>query len=371
MDGSQAEGSGFVFPADSTNLLYIGGFWVGLNSSYVANRDYDADPNKEWVVSTNPDGHIWIDGFGSSDQDIHAAFTDAGSSEPRGMTVHQESWAFAEEPDDELVILRYFVENNGGSILNEFYAGVFLDFDIGSATENTGGVDVGRHLVYVSDESGTHAGLSVLMGVRSPDGEPIHDLPVNQTLIHNPTYVWPNEHILDADKFAFLAASDPDHILAEGITPDDYSVLVSVGPITLEPGEMREVAFAILGGESLENLFDNADRVQVRYQFATEVPDRPVDRVLTTRLLPNAPNPFNPSTMIRFELARSEDVTLDLYDAGGRLVRPLVRGRTDPGLISVVWDGRDANGRMAGSGVYFLRLVAGEVRDKRTIVLMK
>jgi len=64
-------------------------------------------------------------------------------------------------------------------------------------------------------------------------------------------------------------------------------------------------------------------------------------------------------------------VSLDLYDAGGRLVRTLLRGQEPVGLHTLTWDGRDGGGRLAGSGVYFLRLVAGGSEDRRAIVLMK
>ncbi|HPU86411.1 MAG TPA: FlgD immunoglobulin-like domain containing protein, partial [Candidatus Latescibacteria bacterium] len=80
----------------------------------------------------------------------------------------------------------------------------------------------------------------------------------------------------------------------------------------------------------------------------------------------NTPNPFNPSTTIRFTLTEAGHVTLAVYDVNGRLVRTLVgptasAAQTFPsGPHEVVWDGRDSNGREVASGVYLVRLIAPE-----------
>lgn len=88
-------------------------------------------------------------------------------------------------------------------------------------------------------------------------------------------------------------------------------------------------------------------------------------------LLPNAPNPFNPSTRIRFDLPRdSERVTVDIYDLAGRHVRRIFAGPAAAGLQTLDWNGKDDAGRQVVSGVYPLRLVNGkEVRTQRLVLL--
>jgi len=90
-------------------------------------------------------------------------------------------------------------------------------------------------------------------------------------------------------------------------------------------------------------------------------------------LLGAAPNPFNPATTIRFELAGevSGPASVRIFDAGGRLVRTLVDGVLPPGAQAVVWDGRNDGGRALGSGIYFYRVdsPAGAVSGK--LVLAK
>jgi len=71
-----------------------------------------------------------------------------------------------------------------------------------------------------------------------------------------------------------------------------------------------------------------------------------------TRMLANVPNPFNPSTQLRFELAHAGSATLQIVDATGRTVRRFEFGFLDQGLHAVRWDGTDQSGRRVASGVY-------------------
>lgn len=75
-----------------------------------------------------------------------------------------------------------------------------------------------------------------------------------------------------------------------------------------------------------------------------------------TALLPNRPNPFNPATMIRYELATDTKVIVRVYDTRGRLVRTLVSQAMPAGRHEVLWDGRDDSGHGSAAGVYVGRL---------------
>lgn len=91
-----------------------------------------------------------------------------------------------------------------------------------------------------------------------------------------------------------------------------------------------------------------------------------------TRLLGNAPNPFNPRTEIRFELARDAAPTLAIFDLRGREVRRLLDGAPLPaGRHVVAWDGRDGAGRAVASGLYLYRLRAGSVVEERKMLLTR
>jgi hypothetical protein len=86
----------------------------------------------------------------------------------------------------------------------------------------------------------------------------------------------------------------------------------------------------------------------------------------------NVPNPFNPSTEIRFILPRSLPVLLTVHDLAGREVRVLADGEVmSAGKKSLYWDGRDQFGRQAPSGSYLVKFEAGDERSIRKIMLLK
>jgi flagellar hook assembly protein FlgD len=80
------------------------------------------------------------------------------------------------------------------------------------------------------------------------------------------------------------------------------------------------------------------------------------------------PNPFVGQTTFEFALPRAGDVKLTAFDAAGRLVRTLALGRQLEGTHRVAWDGRDDAGRIVASGVYLVRLEAGEVALVRKVL---
>ena len=85
----------------------------------------------------------------------------------------------------------------------------------------------------------------------------------------------------------------------------------------------------------------------------------------------NSPNPFNPSTTIRYTLAGADQVRLIVYNVMGQEVRTLVDARQPAGVYTVMWNGRNDYRRPVGSGVYFYRLTAGTFSASRRMVLVK
>ena len=89
------------------------------------------------------------------------------------------------------------------------------------------------------------------------------------------------------------------------------------------------------------------------------------------RLLPNYPNPFNPVTTIAYEIAKTSDVNLSVYNLLGQKIRTLVSVQKVAGSYSVQWDGRDNLGRKVASGVYLYKLTAGEFVQVNKMLLTK
>jgi hypothetical protein len=85
----------------------------------------------------------------------------------------------------------------------------------------------------------------------------------------------------------------------------------------------------------------------------------------------NHPNPFNPSTSIRFYLPERGSVEIQVYDVHGALVRRLASGHFDAGSHTVDWDGTDAHGQPVASGMYVYRLVTERRTIAKKMMLLK
>jgi len=88
-------------------------------------------------------------------------------------------------------------------------------------------------------------------------------------------------------------------------------------------------------------------------------------------LAQNFPNPFNPSTHIRFSLPKEALVRVHVLDASGRVIRELVRERKSPGTYLVRWDGRGEDGVVVTSGVYFYRFESPAYNRTMKMVFLK
>ena len=95
--------------------------------------------------------------------------------------------------------------------------------------------------------------------------------------------------------------------------------------------------------------------------------------LLATRSsLTSFPNPFNPHTTLRYELARAGVVDVAVHDVRGRLVRNLVAGEhAAAGVHELAWDGRHEGGRPAASGVYHVTLRAADRVEQTRLVLVR
>ncbi|MFH1279566.1 MAG: MBL fold metallo-hydrolase [Candidatus Eisenbacteria bacterium] len=88
-------------------------------------------------------------------------------------------------------------------------------------------------------------------------------------------------------------------------------------------------------------------------------------------LLPNMPNPFNPTTTVRFRLPEAGPARLVVLDVRGRVVDVIAAGEQPAGERSFTWGGTDRSGRDVASGVYFIRLEAGNAAATRKMTLIR
>ena len=186
-------------------------------------------------------------------------------------------------------------------------------------------------------------------------------------------------HVADLDD-----DGDPD-IALTGISIDSVFVVVNDGsgsfssPSAYYTGGMGTFIFAIeLNGDNANDLVVshyelNTVSVLINSGQVSGVNDSDCAMLPETlKLFCNYPNPFNPQTKIAYDLPGEATVTLNVFDASGRLVRELVDGEVlSAGRYETKWNGRNNAGRLVASGVYFYRLEAGPFSETKSMVLLK
>ena len=92
---------------------------------------------------------------------------------------------------------------------------------------------------------------------------------------------------------------------------------------------------------------------------------------ITYNLYNAYPNPFNPTTTIRYDLPLGTDVNLVVFDILGREIRTLVNKKQEAGFKSVKWNGRNDMGQTVSAGMYFYRIQAGSFSKVQKMVMLK
>ncbi|MCB9511031.1 MAG: T9SS type A sorting domain-containing protein [Deferribacteres bacterium] len=146
-------------------------------------------------------------------------------------------------------------------------------------------------------------------------------------------------------------------------------VLFDIGSYSLE-SFMNELGIDDLKaydsrGRSIQ--FEVGTNIVVTDIAKLQSPEMPSDVVL----YPNSPNPFNPTTTIRYSLPDQSIVSLKIYDQLGKVVRTLVDQQQQAGLHSILWDGRDSYGRQVASGIYLYLLKTERYMQARRMMLVK
>jgi hypothetical protein len=85
----------------------------------------------------------------------------------------------------------------------------------------------------------------------------------------------------------------------------------------------------------------------------------------------NFPNPFNPTTTLKYDLPEDAMVNITIYDIMGRRIKTLVNGPKSAGYRSVIWDATNDYGKPVSAGLYLYTIQAGEFRQTKKMVMLK
>jgi len=101
----------------------------------------------------------------------------------------------------------------------------------------------------------------------------------------------------------------------------------------------------------------------------TGVENNPIPR--TNQLYGNYPNPFNPETTVRYQIAQSTNVQVTIYNILGEKVKTLINAVQNEGQHEIQWKGRNDQGQGVASGVFIVELKAGEFTQRQKVMLIR
>jgi subtilisin family serine protease len=391
-------GEGFVYPKNGADLLYEASFLIGKSPDQVSDgvRGNDGkSPDQDFEVF--PGGELTLNTPGAvSDQDGFCMFSDLKAEAPSGLKIIQKSFSYADPENDDYLILKYVIHNLNPQPVENFYAGLFFDWDIplNSPDDDKIGFDSTFSLYYQYD-SKTDLYLSLVPLGANPGSEFLSSSFHFMTPVDNS--LWLYDGFTKEEKYLLLSGQIATNSYSDA---KDWSQITSYGPFSLAPQESMVAAFAVVGGEGLGQFQANVVSALEKYQsITTDIEDEDDKNNLPESfcLNPNYPNPFNPSTTIPFELrAESKELktphpskrigrfltppktevlaintSLKIYNIRGQLVKTLFEDKLPEGKYEVTWDGKDESGVPVASGIYLYRLKTAQGTITRKMILLK
>ena len=209
---------------------------------------------------------------------------------------------------------------------------------------------------------------------------PTHVRVLNTLSADNETYIGPAQGSpIDASGIIVYVGSSSTQAIEAGPKADLFANFYAPnGTIRFKEGTEATGAFLAkdldIGAKSeltLSSAFTGILKAGSR-GWLLEPDAQPVAELPTSfALMQNFPNPFNPTTTIRYQLPEQRDVNITVFNLLGQAVRTLVNQTLDAGTYGVVWDGRNDQGQLVGSGVFFYRMKAGGYVEQRKMIMVK
>ena len=169
----------------------------------------------------------------------------------------------------------------------------------------------------------------------------------------------------------------PAHLEEKAVYEYPINISTEAYPITIswntQNAPERKIVLTSADGKLGKTILDASGRVKISDANVKSIVLilANVDVPKVYALGQNYPNPFNPTTTFNVDIPKISDVNIKVYDVLGREITTLLSGQQPAGSFQMKWDGRDAHGLTAPTGIYFVRMSADDFNDTRKIMLMK
>jgi subtilisin family serine protease/PKD repeat protein len=266
---TRTKGLGFVF--DGNSVLYEMGVIMGTgtgtqlyNNVRGINGNFDQD-----FVSVGPRISESVPGARSASE-ISGTLSNSSTPATQAFQLDYRSLAWKDAPYDKFVILEYTIKNPTANPINNFFFGMFADWDItDSGTDDIAKWDNDNKLGYVYPNTGSalpHTGIQLLTGT------PSYYAIDNDQAVAGGSSFGLYDGFTDAEKF--LALNSGLGRVEAGVSAggSDVSHVVGAGPFTIPAGQQIVVAFALHAAHNLNDLKISAQQADTAYNYMLAAP---------------------------------------------------------------------------------------------------
>jgi serine protease len=306
----RGEGLGVIYKTGTGdyNMLFEAGLMVGKDATFVSDiirgeNGYDTD-FASYAAIRKKISPLY------ADFEAEGIFNDATSTTWVGADIKQRVYAWQNAPDNKYVIVQYFIKNTYPAPISNVYAGIFADWDIMNYAKNKSDYDAANQMAYAysTENSGKYAGIKLLSNTSSPNCYAIDNISGGAGGVDLTAFGFST-----AEKYTTLSTSRLQ--AGQGIDGNDIIHVMSSGPFNLNVGEIAEVAFAIIVGDSLGDIQNSAQAAQTRYN--NDVPDKVKELVENKKSISVFPNPAKNA----FTLSSEEAITsINIFDVQGKII---------------------------------------------------
>ncbi|HEX2896628.1 MAG TPA: S8 family serine peptidase [candidate division Zixibacteria bacterium] len=240
-------GAGFEVDSSGQNDLYECGLMIGYDSLHISDgvRNAISEPDGDFLVK--PGGNIAINlpGTGGA-QKTKARYNDSRAENPIGIDIKQFTYTFTNAAYDDFVIMRFLITNTNAFFVGDLYAGLYLDWDIPIYSLNAGGYDATGQVSWTAFFNGgvysNYRGSVVLDG--TPAGS--FTAPASTTVYYPQGFTEREKDSALGSGFSSGATYNNSQL--------DLVQVISAGPMDLSAGATATVTFALLAGNTLNDL---------------------------------------------------------------------------------------------------------------------
>lgn len=357
---SNFKGDGLIFD-DGENVLFEGALIYGNSASTIVNTARDSDggnSDEDFIVQTP--FTISVPGNFADEEGLTVFQENNNLTNGLGILTKLQTYSFSNEPDDKYIVLNYNFYNTTNENIENFYTGLFSDFDLGIDAENDFvEYNVNNNFGFVYDNDQTSVSPKFALALLNQDN-------YNFFAVDNPTHIY--DGFSDEEKWNFISSGTAN----SSSKPSDISMVISGGPYDIPANQGITVAFVVAASDSLNELGSIIEQSRNKYvEIPTSINENGIEVPNSFALFQNYPNPFNPTTRIKYsipivETLHAMSVQLKIYDVLGREIATLVNENKSAGNYGVNFDASKLT-----SGVYYYQLKSGSFVETKKMILVK